>query len=33
MTVFDQSDDFSSAKTFYVYRSPMGVAHREFLLI
>lgn len=33
MEAFDETADLSYCKTFYVYRSPMGVAHREFLLV
>jgi hypothetical protein len=33
MEAFDETKDLSYCKTHYVYRSPMGVAHREFLLV
>ena len=32
MNAFDKSEDGSFQKTFYIYRSPMGAAHREFLM-
>jgi hypothetical protein len=32
MEAFDETADLSYCKTIYVYRSPMGVSHREFLL-
>ena len=31
--VFDMSQDRTDAKTYYLYRSPMGVAHREFVMM
>lgn len=33
MYSFDASEDNTYQKTFYVFRSPFGVAHREFLLL
>ncbi len=33
MEAFDETADWSYCKTFYVYRSPMGVSHREFLMV
>lgn len=33
MRSYDQSADGKFKKTYYVYRSPMGMAHREFLLL
>jgi len=33
MEAFDETADWGYCKTFYVYRSPMGVSHREFLLV
>ena len=33
MSVFDMSQDRTDAKTYYLYRSPMGVAHREFVMM
>jgi hypothetical protein len=32
MEAFDVTPDLSYAKTFYAYKSPMGVSHREFLM-
>lgn len=33
MTAFDFSEDGTFNKTYYIYRSPIGMGHREFELI
>lgn len=33
MEALDFSEDKTLCKTMYTYRSPMGMAHREFLMM
>lgn len=33
MEVFDDNEDHTDCKTFYVFKAPMGVADREFMMI